>query len=111
MTFQCYLPRPSERVAIGAVFVTAAGVRRLIPDHCLTEVELSEHGRLLRLIYTCCTVEVAGQRLDVLFEDAIAGRLGTVLQAPLTPAVRDQPWVSSLVAIIAAAADSVLDRR
>ena len=82
MTSQCYLPRSSQRSAIGAVFVTIGGVRRFIPDHFLTEAELSEQGRLLRLIYTCCTVEVAGQRLEVLFEDAIVGRLGTILQAP-----------------------------
>ena len=110
MTFQCYLPRSSERTAIGAVFVTAGGVRRLIPDHWLTEVEPSEQGRLLRLIYTCCTVEVAGQRLEVLFEDASAGRLGTILQAPPGSTVRLQPWVSSLVAIVPAAADSRFDR-
>jgi len=111
MTFQYYLPRSSERAAIGAVFVTAGGVRRLIPDHWLTEVELSQQGGLLRLTYAYCTVEVAGQRLHVLFEDAIAGRLGTVIQAPLTPAVRYQPWVSSLVAIVPAAAVSALERR
>ena len=111
MTFQCYLPRSSEHTAIGAVFVTAGGVRRLIPDHWLTEVELSEQGRLLRLIYTGCTVEVAGQRLEALFEDAIEGRLGTVCQAPRTSAVRDQPWVSNILAIVPAAAVSVLERR
>ncbi len=52
MTFQCYLPRSSETAAIGAVFVTAGGVRRFIPDHFLAEAELSEQGRLLRLTYT-----------------------------------------------------------
>ena len=84
MTSQCYLPRSSERSVIGAVFVTIGGVRRFIPDHFLAEAELSEQGRLLRLIYTCCTVEVAGQRLEVLFEDAIVGRLGTILQSRLS---------------------------
>ncbi|MCI0419458.1 MAG: hypothetical protein L0312_09595 [Acidobacteria bacterium] len=111
MTFQCYLPRSSERAVTGAVFVTIDGSRRFIADDCLAEVELSEQGRLLRLIYTCHTVEVAAQRLEGLFEDAIVGRLGTVLQAPLTSAVRDRPWVSSLVVIVPAAADSRRDRR
>ena len=110
MTSQCYLPRSSERSAIGAVFVTSDGVRRFIPDHLLAEAELSEQGRLLRLLYTCCTVEVAGQRLEVLFEDAIVGRLGTILQAPPASMPRDQPWVSSIMAIVPAA-DSSLDRR
>ena len=91
MTSQCYLPRSSESSVIGAVFVTVGGVRRFIPDHFLAEAELSEQGRLLRLIYTCCTVEVAGQRLEVLFEDAIVGRLGTILQAPPASVPRDQP--------------------
>ena len=111
MTFQCYLPRSSQTAAIGAVFVTARGVRRFIPDHFLAEAELSEQGRLLRLIYTCCTVEVAGQRLEVLFEDAIVGRLGTILQGPSALVPRDQPWVSSILAIVPAVADSSLDRR
>ena len=111
MTSQCYLPRSSESSAIGAVFVTAGGVRRFIPDHFLAEAELSEQGRLLRLTYTCCTVEVAGQRLEVLFEDAIVGRLGTILQVPPASVPRDQLWVSSIMAIVPAAADSSLDRR
>ena len=110
MTFQCYLPRSSEHTAIGAVFVTAHGMRRLIPDHCLAKVELSEQGRLLRLTYTCCTVEVAGQRLEALFEDAIVGRLGTILQSPSTRVQPDQPWVGSIMAIVTAA-DSRSDRR
>ena len=91
MTSQCYLPRSSERSVIGAVFVTIGGVRRFIPDHFLAEAELSEQGRLLRLTYTCCTVEVAGQRLEVLFEDAIVGRLGTILQAPQRPCLVISP--------------------
>ena len=111
MTSQCYVPRSSERSVIGAVFVTIGGVRRFIPDHFLTEAELSEQGRLLRLTYTCRTVEVAGQRLEVLFEDAIVGRLGTILQSPSALVPRDQLWVSSIMAIVPAVADSSLDRR
>ena len=111
MTFQGYLPRSSESTAIGAVFVTAVGVRRFIPGHFLAEAELSEQGRLLRLISTCSTVEVAGQCLAVLFEDAIVGRLGTIVQSASTPVPRDQPWISSIMAIVPAAADSSLDRR
>ena len=111
MTSQCYLPRSSQSTALGAVFVTAGGVRRFIPDHLLTEAELSEQGQLLRITYTCCTVEVAGQRLEVLFEDAIVGRLGTILQSPSALVPRDQLWVSSIMAIVPAAADSSLDRR
>ena len=110
MTSQCYLPRSSDRSVIGAVFVTIGGVRRFIPDYLLVEAELSEQGRLLRLIYTCCTVEVAGQHLEVLFEDAIVGRLGTILQSPSALVPRGQPWVSSILAIVPAA-DSSLDRR
>ena len=91
--------------------MTIGGVCRFITDHLLTEAELSEQGRLLRLIYTCCTVEVAGQNLEVLFEDAIVGRLGTIIQAPPASMPRDPPWVSSILAIVPAAADSSLGRR
>jgi len=108
--FQCYLPRSFDGSVVGAVFLTMGGVRRFIPDHFLTQAELSEQGRLLRLTYSFCTVEVAGQRLEVLFEDAIAGRLGTILQAPQACLPSDQPWVSIIMAIVPAA-DSSLDRR
>ncbi len=111
MTFQCYLPRSSQTAAIGAVFLTAEGDRRFIPDRLLAEAELSEQGRLLRLIYAFCSIEVAGHRLEVLFEDAIVGRLGTILQALPASVPSDQLWVSSIMAIVPAAADSSLDRR
>jgi hypothetical protein len=45
MTFQCYIPRSSQRTATGAVFMTPNGVRRLIPDHWLAQAELSEQDR------------------------------------------------------------------
>jgi len=99
MSFQCYLPRSLQHTTIGAVFVTLDGIRQLIPDHWLSRVELCEKGRLLRLIYTFGTIEVAGHGLEVLFEDAVAGRLGIVSQAPPTAAAHLQPWVSSLVAL------------
>ena len=99
MTFQCYIPRSSQRSANGAIFVTSDGDRRLITDQWLAQAELLEHGRLLRLTYTCCTIEVAGQRLDALFEDVTVGRLGMVFEGSSIPASPDQPWVSSLVAI------------
>jgi hypothetical protein len=111
MRSHCYLPRSFESTDIGAVFVTAGGDRRFLPDRFLIEAELSEQGRLLRLIYIGCTVEVAGQRLDALFEDAVVNRLGTILQAPPASAPRHQIWVSSIIAIVPAAADSKLDRR
>ena len=76
MTFQCYFPRSSQPTAIGPVFVMADGIRRVIPDHWFVRAELSEKGRLLRLVYTGCTIEVAGQGLEVLFEDATLGQLG-----------------------------------
>ena len=99
MTFQCYLPRSLQQTAVGAVFVTLDGVRHLIPDHWLSRAELLEKGRMLRLIYTFGTIEVAGQGLEVLFEDAAAGRLGIVSEAPPTAVPRVQPWVCSLVSL------------
>jgi hypothetical protein len=99
LTFQCYVPRSLQHTTIGAVFVTLDGVRHLIPDHWLWQAELSEKGRLLRLLYTFGTIEVAGEGLEVLFEDVTAGWLGTVSQAPPAASPRVQPWVSSLVAL------------
>ena len=91
MRFQCYLPRSLQHTAIGAVFVTLDGVRRLIPDDWLSRAELREKGRLLRLIYTFGTIEVAGQGLEVLFEDATAGRLGIVSRRHQPPCPAHSP--------------------
>jgi hypothetical protein len=99
MSLHCYLPRSLQHTTIGAVFVTLDGIRHLIPDHWFSRAELCEKGRLLRLIYTFGTIEVAGQGLEVLFEDAASGRLGTVSQAPPAALPDVQPWVSSLVAL------------
>ena len=83
MPFQCYVSRASLRSAsIGGVFISG-GVSRLIPDHLLTQAELLERGRLVRLSYTFCIIEVTGQSLDPIFEDARIGKLGPSGLLPL----------------------------
>ncbi len=83
MSFQCYIPRASLRSAfIGGLFVSAAGTRRLVPDHWLLQAEIIDGARLLRLSYSCCTIEVAGQLLQPIFEDASVGKLGAIHAAP-----------------------------
>src|SRR5947209_1751666 len=89
MTFQCYIPRASIR----GLFVSADGTRRVVPDHWLTQAELLEGTRLLRLSYTFCTIEVVGKCLDPIFEDASIGKLGAIQAAPA-----GQLWVTSIVA-------------
>jgi len=100
MSFQCYIPRASLRSAlIGGLFVSAEGTRRLVPDHWLHQAELLDGERLLRLSYSCCTIEVAGQLLQPIFEDASIGKLGAIHEAPATPAPHGRLWVTSVVAI------------
>jgi len=100
MPIQCYTPRASLRSAsIGGLFISADGARRAIPDHWLTQAVLLEGARLLRLIYTFCTIEVAGQCLDLIFEDASIGKLGAVQTAPPQAAPDGQLWVTSIIAI------------
>jgi hypothetical protein len=83
MSIQCYIPRASLHSAlIGGLFVTADGTRRLIPDHWLLQAELLDEGSLLRLSYTSCTIEVAGQSLKTIFEDASIGKVGAIHEAP-----------------------------
>src|SRR5213594_781800 len=105
MSFQCYIPRASLRSAlIGGLFVSADGTRRLVPDHWLHQAELLDGARLLRLSYSCCTIEVAGQLLEQIFEDASIGKLGAIHAAPEKPAPLDRLWVTSIVAITPAEA-------
>ena len=100
MPFQCYIPRTSMRSAlIGGLFVSADGTRRVVPDHWLTQAELLEGARLLRLSYTFCTIEVAGECLDPIFEDASIGKLGAIQAAPPQAAPGGQLWVTSIVAL------------
>jgi hypothetical protein len=105
MSFQCYFPRASLRSAlIGGLFVSADGTRRLVPDHWLLQAELLDGARLLRLSYSCCTIEVAGQLLQPIFEDVSIGRLGAIHVAPATSAPHGRLWVTSIVAITPAEA-------
>jgi len=100
MTFQCYTSRASMRSAlIGGLFISADGGRRVVPDHWLTQAELLEGARLLRLSYTFCTIEVAGECLDLIFEDASIGKLGAIQAAPPQAASGGQLWVTSIVAV------------
>ena len=65
MSFQCYTSRASLRsTLIGGLFISTDGTSRVLPDHWLTYAELLEGSRLLRLGYSFCTIEVAGQCLD-----------------------------------------------
>jgi len=100
MSFQCYIPRASLRSAlIGGLFVSADGTRRLVPDHWLHQAELLEGARLLRLSYTFCKIEVAGECLDLIFEDTSMGKLGAIHVAPERPAPHGCLWVTSVTAM------------
>ena len=69
MSLQCYIPRASLRSALlGGLFISSDGTRRLVPDHWLLQAELLEGDSLLRLSYTGCTIEVAGQALKAISE-------------------------------------------
>src|SRR5439155_22108522 len=99
MPFQCYTSRASMRSAlIGGLFIPADGGRRVVPDHWLTQAELLEGARLLRLSYTFCTIEVAGECLDLLLEVANIGKLGATQAAPPQAAPGGLLWVMCIVA-------------
>jgi hypothetical protein len=100
MPLQCYTPRASLRSALaGGLFILASGSRRVIPDRWLNQAELLHGSRLLRLTYSFCSVEVSGEGLDPIFEDASIGRLGAIQAAP-AGAIRDaQPWVTSIISV------------
>ncbi len=100
MSFQCYTPRASLRSTLtGGLFISADGTRRIIPDHWLVQAELLNGSRLLRLNYSFCTVEVSGQCLDPIFEDAGVGKLGAVLAAASEKVPNGQLWVTSIVVV------------
>ncbi len=97
---QCYTPRTSLRSApIGGLFVMMDGSRRIVPDQWLTQAELLQGARLLRLTYSFCIIEIAGQNLDPIFDDAGIGKLGVIQAAPRDAMPAGQPWVTSIIAI------------
>jgi hypothetical protein len=102
--------RSSQPSAIGAVFVTADGLRHLIPDHWLAQAELAGLGRLLRLLYSCCTIEVAGRQLEPLFQDALVGWLGMILEGPAVSMPGDQLWANIILVIARADAVPAFER-
>ena len=100
MSFQCNTPRASLRSAMaGGLFISADGTRRTIPDHLLNQAELVSGSRLLRLSYSFCTIEISGQALDPVFEDASIGKLGAIQAAPAEVVRGGQLWVANIVAV------------
>jgi hypothetical protein len=100
------LAAPRDRCTL----VAADGVRRLIPDHWLAQAELAEHGRLLRLIYGCGTIEVAGQHLETLFSRCRGWQAGNVSEGLAVSVPGDQLWVTTLLAVAPADAVPAFDR-
>ena len=83
--------------SIGGVFVSADGSRRVIPNHLLTQAKLDDET-LLRLHYSCGTVEIVGRQLNTVFHDAATGRLGTVtIDAEDTGRSTTAPIITSIV--------------
>ncbi len=112
MPFPCYTPRAKMHSSpIGGFFISGDGATRVIPDHWLTMAELSEGGRLLRLNYTFCSIEIAGECLDPILEDVGIGKLGTVQVAPPDAVPEGHPWVTSIIVIMSAAPPEVPSER
>ncbi len=98
MPFPCDTPRTSLRPNIaGGLYILADGTRRYIPDHWLTQAELVKGSIMVRLTYTFCMIEISGQRLDPIFEDATTGRLGAVQAALPSADISEQLRVTSIV--------------
>jgi hypothetical protein len=95
---------------IGGLFISADGARRIVSDQWLTQAELLHGARLLRLSYSFCSIEIAGQCLEPIFEDAGTGKLGAIHVAPANAASGGQLWVTSIIVIVSEAAFSEFDR-
>ena len=75
----CYTPSTSFRNGMaGGLFVSTDGSRHVMPDQCLLQAELLNDATLLRFRYTFGVIEVSGQSLESIFDDALADRLGAV---------------------------------
>ena len=100
MSVQCYTPRTSLRSALaGGLFISADGSRRFVPDHYLTQAELLQEAGLLRLSYSSFTIEVTGQGLDPIFEDASIGKLGAIQAVPEGATPGECLWVTNIVIV------------
>ena len=102
MSVQCYTSRTSLRSALaGGLFISADGSRRFVPDHYLTQAELLQEAGLLRLSYSSFTIEVTGQGLDPIFEDASIGKLGAIQAVPAGATTDGRLLVTNIVLITA----------
>lgn len=100
MSVQCYTSRSLLRSALtGGLFISGDGTRRVIPDHCLHQAELLNESRLLRLTYSFCALEISGQDLDPIFDDAAIGKLGATQAAPPGEMMSGQLCVTGIIVI------------
>ena len=76
----CYETRPGKHY-IGGQFVTNDGSFRMIPDRWIHGAKMEEDGKILRLFYSSCTIEISGLRLKKIYDDTVEGRLGKVIIA------------------------------
>ena len=76
----CYESRPGRHY-IGGQFVMndgRDGNYRMIPDRWLHGAKIEEDGKILKLFYSSCTIEISGFRLKKIYEDTVEGRLGKI---------------------------------
>ena len=87
---------------IGGIFIAGDGSYLLIPDQWLHDAKLLKDSALLRLCYSSCVVEISGYRLDKIFDDATAGKLGT-LKAQISAADKkalnatNSPFITGII--------------
>jgi len=96
----CYKSRTTSM--LGGVFVYSDGSRCTVPDTWLHDAKITKDYDFIRLTYSSCILEISGHRLESIFNDVVAGKLGTVAVA--VPADDDKtakettsPYVKSIL--------------
>jgi hypothetical protein len=73
-----YMPHTAARN--GETLIFSDGTCRFLHNHYFAEAKLINDSTLLKLYYSFCRVEIAGERLKAIFNDIAAGRMGTISQ-------------------------------
>ncbi len=94
----CYTTRSAFRKQnAGAVFTFLAGQRRWIPDLCVSYAQVSPDASELKLVYSACVVNLYGQHLGSIFEDAMSHQLGEIQEGGVPDGLpKTGLWVTSM---------------
>jgi len=90
---------PPEKTSIGETIIITDGTRRVLANSYFVNAKLMNESTLLKLYYSYCRVEIAGENLNAIFNDIVAGKMGTISIDENIPQFASIPVITSIIYI------------